>query len=271
MLPAFLVYLREGLEIGLLVSLLLATVIRAGAPERVRDIWAGVVTAALTALLGGILVQALIGRYVGTPLESAVEGVTYGVAAVVLTYMIIWLGRQQRTHSRVLAEQVARDVAAGGAGLFLLAYVTVLREGLEVVLLSLALGLAVHPESGLVGAVLGAVVAVALAVGLYRGSRRLNLRRFFQVSGLLLVFFAGGLLANALDEFRDLGWFGPYGHALWNTSRVLSEDGLAGNLLHGFFGYVPDPFGVQVGAYVIYMVVTLAIFLLPGWGHHRRA
>jgi high-affinity iron transporter len=269
MLPAFLVYLREGLEIGLLVSLLIATVVRAGAPERVRDIWAGVVTAALTALLGGILVERLIGQYDGTPLESAVEGTTYAVAAIVLTYMVVWLGRQQRSHSRELAERVARDVSAGGAGLFILAYVTVLREGLEIVLLSLALGLTVHPESGAVGALLGAMLAVALAVGLYRGSHRLNLRRFFQVSGLLLVFFAGGLLANALDEFRDLGWFGPYGHALWNTSHVLSEEGLAGNLLHGFFGYVPDPFGVQVGVYVIYMVVTLAIFLLPGFGQRR--
>jgi high-affinity iron transporter len=142
-----------------------------------------------------------------------------------------------------------------------LAFIAVLREGLETSLFLLAI---VQSNSAaiptFVGALGGLAVAVAIGWAIFKAGVRVNLRRFFTVTGVILIFVAAGLLIFAVDEFIEAGVIGKTG-VLFDLGGVLPDDGWLGSLLHGLFGYVPDPTLLQGTLYVLYLVPVLALFL----------
>jgi high-affinity iron transporter len=203
---AFVIVLREGFEATLVCGLIFAFLTKTGqAARHGRAVWLGVAAALAVSAIAGAILFAIFGELEGTA-EAVYEGVAMLVACGVLTWMVFWMRAQARTIGGHLREQVGRAlVAGGGATLAAVAFVGVAREGLETALfLFVSVG-----DDGLletlIGGALGLVAAVGLGVAFYRGSLRLDLGRFFLVTGLLVIALGAYLLYGGLHELGEAG------------------------------------------------------------------
>lgn len=271
MLPTFVIFLREGVEASMIVAILLAYLARSGHREHFRDVYLGVGAALVLAFGGGAAAFLLIHTYEGSRVQTIFETGTFLLAAGVLTYMTFWM----HSHARSLsAELRAKADSAMGRGarwsLALVAFQAVGREGLETVVFTLAIffaaanaraNFAASIPAAALGAGLGVAGALMIAFAIYRLGHRLNLGRFFQVVGTLLMLFAAGLLADAVENLQQLGWLPFLTHPLWNTSAGLSESGAVGDILHTFLGYAAQPTGLQVGIYLAYVLAAVGGFV----------
>jgi high-affinity iron transporter len=268
MAATFVIFLREGIEASMIVAILLAYLDRLGLRRHFRDVFAGVAAALVLVLAGGVAAYELLTSYAGSRTQTIFEAVTYLLAAVVLTYMTFWM----RDHARTLSADLrARTEAAldGRArwGLGLLSFQAVGREGLETMVFTLAIVFASSGRGVIVGGAAGLVVSLAIAFAIYRLGQRINVALFFKVVGALLIVFAAGILADAVQNLQELGWVTFLSHPMWNTSGVLSEDGSFGDIVHSFFGYADQPSVLQLIVYVVYLVSAVTLFL--GWRPHR--
>ena len=258
MIATFVLFLREGLEASLIVSILFAALRQLDQMGKARAVWIGVGLATLGSLLGGLALYVFVHKYADTTFQIIFETITYLVAVVLLTTMTFWMQKHSRTMKR---EITARASAAGsGFALGLLAFTTVGREGLESAFFTLAFAFQTNAVLLLTGALLGVLSAVGLCVLIYRVGYRLDYRIFFRVMGILLLFFAAGLLSDAVQNIQQLGWL-SFGMApLWNTSHFLSENSVIGDLLHGIIGYAEAPTILQGLFYVTYLLIAGGIF-----------
>jgi high-affinity iron transporter len=202
---AFLITLRETFEASLIIGLILAFLKKTGALEtHGRAVWQGAAAAVLVSAIAATILFATVGKLEGTA-EILFEAVAMLTAAAVLTWMVFWMRRQAQTMGSDLRNEVTTAIAGGGTlALATVAFVAVVREGFETALfLFVSVG-----ESGatatIIGGLIGCVVAVALGVGFYRGSLKLDLRRFFLVTGLLVLVLAAYLLYGGLAELAEL-------------------------------------------------------------------
>ena len=258
LVAAFVLFLREGLEASLIVSILLAALRQMGQLQQMRAVWIGVGLAVLASIAGGVILYATVREYDGSTFQTIFETITYLIAVVLLTTMTFWL----QAHSRNLKKEIVAKVSVSGSGLALglLAFSTVGREGLETAVFSLALAFQTSGLLLMIGAALGILAAVGLCWLIYRMGYRLDFRLFFRVMGILLLIFAAGLLADAVQNLQELGWM-PFGLTqLWNTGRFLSEDSTAGDVLHTFLGYAEAPTILQTLLYLAYLAVAGTIF-----------
>ncbi|HLH45840.1 MAG TPA: FTR1 family protein, partial [Acidimicrobiales bacterium] len=236
----------------------------------------GVAAAMVLVLAGGVAAYLLLTNYAGSRVQTIFETGTYLVAAAVLTYMTFWM----RSHSRHLSSELrSRAEAAldGRArwGLGILSFQAVGREGLETMVFTLAIVFSSSGGQGVIaGGVVGLAAALAVAFVIYRLGKRIDIGRFFRIVGALLMVFAAGLLADAVENLQQLHWLPVLGSPLWNTSGVLSEDSTFGDIIHTFFGYADRPTALQVGVYAVYLVVAVGLFLRgrssPGGGSGRE-
>ncbi|MBR7838255.1 FTR1 family protein, partial [Actinospica durhamensis] len=262
MIATLVIFLREGIEASMIVAILLAYLDRMGARQHFRDVFLGVGAALVLAAGGGVLAYATVTSYDGSDAQTVFETCTFLLAAAVLTYMTFWM----RNHARGLSGELrARAEAALGrkarTGLALLAFQAVGREGLETVVFTLAIIFSTSTRGALTGAAIGLAIALVIAFFIYRLGHRLNLGRFFSVIGALLMVFAAGLLADAVENMQQLGWLPFLDQPLWHTGGFLSEDSTFGDILHSFFGYADSPTALQIAVYVLYLAVTLTAFL----------
>jgi high-affinity iron transporter len=261
MLPAFLITLREGLEASLIVTILAAYLVQTGRRPELRRVWVGVVAALVGSLAVGLAVAAG-GAELSTKSQELLEGFA-GIAAVgLLTWMIFWMRRHARSLRKELAVKTDEALASGSAlALPMLAFVAVGREGLETVLfLYAAFSASSDPASSGGGAVIGLLVAAALGYGIYRGSARLNLRLFFQVTGGLIIVVAAGLISSSIHEFNEGGVLLIGTSTAWDISGFIGSSGFLGNLLKGLIGYEPKPTVLQATGYFVYLAPTLVAF-----------
>ncbi|MHB1500402.1 MAG: FTR1 family iron permease [Candidatus Dormibacteria bacterium] len=271
MLPTFVIFLREGVEASMIVAILLAYLDRSGRREHFRDVYMGVGAALVLAFGGGAAAFLMIHTYAGSRVQTIFETGTFLLACSVLTYMTFWM----HSHARSLsAELRAKADSAMGRGarwsLALLAFQAVGREGLETVVFTLAIffatvntpaNFATSIPAAALGAALGLGGALVIAWAIFRVGHRLDLGRFFRVVGTLLMLFAAGLLADAIENLQQLHWLPYLSHPLWNTSAILSEGGTLGDILHTFLGYAAQPTGLQVSVYLTYLVAAVGGFV----------
>ena len=258
MIATFVLFLREGLEASLIVSILFAALRQLGQVGKARAVWAGVGLAALGSLLGGLALYVFVHEYADTTLQTIFETMTYLVAVLLLTTMTFWMHR----HSRSLKKEITAKATSAGSGLALglLAFITVGREGLESAFFTLAFAFQTNAVLLLAGALLGMLSAVGLCVLIYRLGYRLDYRLFFRVMGILLLFFAAGLLSDAVQNMQELGWLTIGTAPLWNTAHILSEESVIGDLLHGIIGYAQAPTVLQGIFYTMYLLVVGGVF-----------
>lgn len=257
MLAGFIIGLREGLEAALIVGLVLGILTQMKQERNRNVIWAGVAAAIVLSLAAaGIL------RWLGTSLagtaEEIFEGAMMLLAAGVLTWMIFWMQRQGRTYQIGLESNVRRAMQGGQVwALFGIAFVAVLREGIETALFLTATAMVADERQVFMGAVLGVATAVLLGWVLFSATIRLNLRRFFLVTSFLLILFAAGLFAHGVHEFVEAGWLPAFIDPIWNLNPILDESSLTGSMLKALFGYNGNPSLTESLAYVLYLAVIL--------------
>ena len=262
MLATLVIFLREGVEASMIIAILLAYLNRIGRREHFRDVFVGVGAALLLATAGGVAAYLTIRSYDGSRVQTIFETVTYLVAATVLTYMTFWMRKHARSLSKELRARA--DAALDGRarwGLGLLAFQAVGREGLETVVFTLAIVFSTSTAGALSGAVIGLAGSLGIAFVIYRLGHKLNLARFFTVIGVLLMVFAAGLLADAVENLQKLGWLPVLDAPLWHSARLLSEDSALGDVLHSFFGYSDAPTPLQVLIYAGYLTLVVLVYL----------
>ena len=158
------------------------------------------------------------------------------------------------------------------AGLALLAFQAVGREGVETVVFTLAIAFSSSQRGGLLaGALAGLAIAMAIAFVMYRLGHRINIGRFFMVVGVLLMIFAAGLLVDAVQNMQELGWLPGASQPLWHTGSILSEDSAIGDIAHSFFGYAQNPTVLQVVVYGGYLGCVMFAFFSIRQRIRRRA
>lgn len=260
---AALVMTREGLEASLIVGIVLGYLKKTEHRSYFRMVWAGTAAAVAVSIALGAGLFFTVGELTGTA-EQVFEGTVMLSAVLVLTWMIFWMRGQAVNIKKELESKLGAALAAGsGLALAGVAFIAVAREGWESALFLFAISESSSKVSTGVGAAVGLVVAVALGVGIYLGSRRLNLRQFFTYTGVFLIVFAAGLLARATAEFQEAGIL-PRGVAhLWNTGGIVGGNSHAGKFLAALFGYDASPSLLQVLVWGVFVATALWFFLRP--------
>jgi high-affinity iron transporter len=269
-LGAALLTTREGLEASLIVGIVLAYLAKTENRRYFNVIWAGTAAAIAVSIVTGAALFFTVGALEGRA-EQIFEGAAMLSAVAVLTWMIFWMRKQAVNIKRELEAKLEGAIAAGSAlGLASVVFFAVLREGWETALFLFAISETSSPLATTIGAVVGLVIAISLGVALYMGSRKLNLRQFFTVTGLLLIVFAAGLLAHGIHEFQEAGLLPMTIEHVWNTNGVISEDSTAGEFLKTLFGYNGDPSLLEVVAWAGFIALALWYFLRPLVDWRRR-
>jgi high-affinity iron transporter len=263
MLPTYLLSLREGLEAALIIGIVLGAVSKIRRNDLAPAVWLGTLIAVAVSILTAIVLTTF-GMSLEDPGEAIFEGITMLIAAGILTWMIFWMGKQARFLKSELEAGVNKAAAsAGKTAVFWLAFVAVVREGIELALFITA-AFFVSNQSGLtsdiiqtlVGTILGVGTAALLSWTLFATTVRLDLRRFFQVTGFLLILFAAGLIAHGVHEFNEVGWIPSIIEHVWNVDAIVSESSLLGQLLQTLFGYNSSPALTEMIAYFVYIAVV---------------
>src|ERR1700679_3878528 len=206
MIPTFVITLREGVEASLIVGIIAAFLVKEGRQDALRQMWVGVAIAVVLCSAVGIGLD-VVGEELPQKQQEGLETIVGLIAVATISYMIIWMTRHSREIKAELEGEAASALAAGSTmALVGMAFLAVLREGFETsVFLLAAFQDATDTTAARAGAVLGLVCAIAIGVGLYRGGVRINLTKFFRITGLVLVFVVAGLLATAPHTAHEAG------------------------------------------------------------------
>jgi high-affinity iron transporter len=258
--PSFLIALREGLEAGLIVSVLVATLVRAGARSRLGAVWAGVAAAVALSVSFAAVLTFTAAQFSGAG-QDGFGGVLSLIAVGFVTAMVFWMRRSARTFSGEVRERVTAALGGGGAVLTAAAFVAVAREGLETSLFLWTTARSAGQARGpMLGAALGLAVAVAACWGLYRRALKINLTRFFVVTGVVLIVIAAGVLAYGLGDLQESGLIPGHTAYAFNLTSVDSGSWYA-TLIAGTLNLTPAMSWLQVVGYVVYLVPALVLFV----------
>ncbi len=267
MLPSFVLALREGVEAALVIGILLSVLRKLQRTELSLNVWWGVLVAFITSVLvaAGFTV---LGASLEDPAEAIFEGLTMLAAAGLLTWMIFWMQRQSRFLRGKIEHEVRQALnQTSGRALFGVAFLAVVREGIELALFLSAAGMASNPGQELAGSLMGLIVAAGLGWMLFSSTRRLPLGKFFQVTNVLLILFAAGLVSQGVHELNDIGWIPMVVGHVYNLNPFLYENSALGQVFKALFGYTASPSLTETLAYLVYFT-ALALGL---FGFRRRA
>ncbi|MBI3287248.1 MAG: FTR1 family protein [Chloroflexi bacterium] len=258
MIAAALLTLREGLEAALVVGIVLGYLRKIRRLDRQGYVWIGVAAAVVASLILAIGLQRT-GAQLEGPAEEIFEGTTMLLAVGVLTYMIFWMRYQARFIRVALEREVQVAVSQGhNWALAGLSFVVVLREGVETVLFLTAAAFVAGGLETVWGSLLGLSIAITIGALLYATTVRLPVQRFFDVTSVLLLLFAAGLLAHGIHEFQEAGLLPFLVEEAWNTAHLLDESSFWGSVLKALFGYNANPSLLEVLGYLGYWVVVLS-------------
>lgn len=262
---SLLITLREGLEIALVLAIIVAYLEKTGRGDRLPAIWAGSAVAAVICVVTGFAFHRVVGEFEGK-WEQFIEGSLAFAAVAVLTWMIFWMRAHARGIGSELHAKIDAAIDRSAFALALVAFIAVAREGFETMLF--LLGAETSSASGtsvVVGGIIGLGVAAVLGFVFYLGSGRIDLKKFFNWTGLLLILFAAGLFAKGVHEFREYFEFEAswYSTTAWNITDGPLASGWVHDFMKGLFGWSPDPERVRVVAYVAFLVPTLWFYYRP--------
>ena len=260
MLPSFLLTLREGVEVSLIIGIILGTLGRLDQPHLRRSVWLGVGMASIISLGAAVIIHSIGTSFTGRS-EEIFEGITMVIAAIVLTWVIFWMNRQARNLNQNLEADVRTATSDQGRwALFSLAFFAVLREGIEIGLFLTTTTFTMGITMTVLGALLGLIVAVAVTSTLVASLSRMQLQTFFISTSVLLILFSAGLVGHAVHEFNEANLIPALVDPLWDVSQILSESSALGQTLKSLFGYNANPSLTEVLAYFGYYVLILLIF-----------
>jgi high-affinity iron transporter len=259
-LPTFVIGLREGLEAALIVGIIAAFLGQQGRTDALRQVWIGTGTAVAICLGLGIALQ-VISSDLPQRQQEGLETVVGALAVCMVTYMIIFMRRHGRGLKGDLEGAAASALASGSSrALVVMAFLAVLREGFETAVFLLATFHASgDATTSWLGAVLGILLAVGIGYGIYKGGVRLNLARFFRITGLILVVVAAGLVMTAFHTANEAGWLSIGQAQAFDLSWLVRPGSPLSSLLTGVLGLQPYPVWIEVIVWLAYLVPMLVI------------
>jgi len=262
-LANYLIGLREGLEATLVVSILVAYLVKAGHRDRLRPIWLGVAAAVALSLAFGALLT-FTSNSLSFAAQERFGGLMSIVAVAFVTWMIFWMRRTARFLKTELQDKLDAALLMGTFALTVTAFIAVAREGLETSLFLWAAAQSTgNGATPIIGATLGIATAVVLGYLLYKRAVSINLARFFTWTGAGLIVVAGGVFAYGVHDLQEAGDLPGLNSLAFDVSGAVPPDSWYGTLLKGVFNFQPDPTVLQVTVWALYLVPTLAIFLAP--------
>jgi high-affinity iron transporter len=263
MLPTFVIGLREGLEAALIVGIV-AAFLGQQRRDALRWMWLGVGAAVAICAAVGVALH-LVSERLPQREQEGLETVVALLAVCVVTYMIVWMRRHSRELKRSLEHQAQSALAQGSViALVGMAFFAVIREGFETaVFLLAAFDATTNADAAGIGAALGVLVAIVLGYGIYKGGVRINLSRFFRITGIALVLVAAGLVATSLHTAHEAGWLNSLQSQALDLSWLVQPGSVRSALVTGMLGIQAKPTVGEVAGYLVYLVPLLLFVLWP--------
>jgi len=263
-LPTFVIGLREGLEAALIVGIIATFLDRRDRRDLLRSLWIGVAIAVTICLAIGIALY-IVSREIKQQQQERLETVVGVLAVAMVTFMIVWMRRHAREMKGELEGAAAAALAKGsGSALVVMAFLAVMREGFETAVFLLAtFQTSKSTGYGVAGAALGILLAAAVGYGIYRGGIRLNLARFFTVTGAVLVLVAAGLVVTAFHTAFEGGWITAGQRQAFDLSWLVRPGTPLESLFTGVLGVQPRPTVIEVVGWLVYAVPLLLFVCWP--------
>ena len=267
MITSFIITFREVLEVALIVGIVLGYLIKTKRTKYNNVVYMGILFGVIASVIGALLFVNIAGGFSGQS-EQIFEGITMFIGAFLLTTMIFWMMKQKHI-SNELKEKIDEEIHNHHKyGLFMLVFVSVLREGIELVIF---LGAAsfVSTNNTLQGALWGIITALFLGFMIFVGSMKINLKVFFNLTSILLILFAAGLIAHGIHEFQEAKIIPTVIEHIWDINPepiidgsypVLHEKGYVGSIFKSLFGYNGNPSLIELLGYITYLIMVLILW-----------
>lgn len=261
MIESFLVTSRETLEASLVVGIVLAYLNKTNNHNYRKTVYYGIGFGILASIIAALIFTFFAGGFEGKT-EQIFEGVTMLIGAFLLTTMILWMMRQRHISKEIEGKVEKHLMSAqplfSHMGIFMLIFIAIIREGVETVIFLNAINYA----SGInfIGGTLGILAAIVVGYLFFVSTRKINLKRLFSMSSVLLILFAAGLVAHGIHEFEEAGVVNGIISPLFDINNVLSEKGVFGSFLKGLFGYNGNPSLLEVIAWASYLGIILILY-----------
>lgn len=269
----FVIGLREGVEAALVVGIIATFLYQQGRRDALGWMWTGVALA-VALCIGVAVILELVNENLPYKQQEGFEALIGLIAVAMVTWMIVWMRRHGRHLSSDLRSGAGAALARGSAiGLVAMAFLAVLREGLETATFLLATfqsSYGVSPWSAGIGTLAGLAVAAVIGWAIYRGGTRINMARFFTVTSLLLVLISAGIVATALRHAHEAGIVNVLQGQALDLSAVVTPDSgsIVNGLITGLLGIYPYPTYAELLGWLLY-AVPMTIFVL--WPVRPRA
>jgi len=269
-MASFIITFREILEMALIVGIVLSYLTKTKQSKFNYIVYIGIAAAIIASIGAAFLFNIVADGFTGRA-EEIFEGVTMLIGALLLTTMILWMIKQKHIADD-LQNSVALELAkAHKYGLFLLVFVAILREGIEIVIF---LGAASFSSSNnsVFGAIAGTGTAIFLGYLLFKGSMKIKIKTFFNATSIVLILFAAGLIAQGAHELQEARLIPTIIEHVWDINPpvntdgsypLLHEKGNIGSILKGLFGYNGNPSLTEVLSYFAYLVFVLVLWKKP--------
>jgi high-affinity iron transporter len=256
-----LIGLREGLEAAIVVTILMAFLVKAERRDALKWVWLGVAAAIAVTVAVFLIIQFGENTISGLAAE-AIAGIASLVAVAIVTSMVLWMKRAAASMSGELRSDMERALQTGPVAVLALAFLAVGREGVETALFMVGYAEA-QTAWPLIGLVIGVVAAAAIAYGMYAGAIRINLAKFFKYTGVFLIVVAAGILSYGIGALQTVGWLPGLSHKAFDISSRFNWSSWYGEVIQGVFNVTPSPTVLQLAAWLAYLVIVLTIFLRP--------
>lgn len=263
----FIITFRETLEVALIVGIILSYLSRTKQTKYNNVVYIGIISGIVASIIGALLFTKIAGGFTGRA-EEIFGGITMLVGALLLTTMILWMMKQKHI-ARELEYRVSEELAeVHKSGLFLLVFIAVLKEGIETVIFLGAMSF-VSTDNNMIGALAGITAAIFLGYVIFVGSMKINIKKFFNVTSVLLILFAAGLVAHGIHELQEAKIIPTVIEHVWNINPpvnidgsypILHENGKIGSILVGLFGYNGSPSLIEVLSYFVYLVLVFVLW-----------
>jgi len=264
MLPTLVIGLREGLEASLIVGIIASFLARNGRRDALRATWLGVLAATVLCVAVGITLVRVSGE-LPQQAQEGMETIIGAAAVIMVTFMIVWMSRHARSMKGELEGAAAAALARGSTtALVAMAFLAVLREGFETsVFLVSVLDSSTNTALATTGALLGIVIAIGIGWGIYRGGVRINLTRFFRITGIVLVLVAAGLTMTVLRTAHEAGWLSVGQASPVDLAWLVAPGSVQASLLTGVLGLSAHPTVIEIVGWFAYAVPMILLVAMP--------
>ena len=249
------------MEASLVIGIVLAYLNKTNNQNYRKTVYYGIVFGIIASVLAAFVFTIFAGGYEGRA-EQIFEGTTMLFGAFLLTTMILWM-MQQRHIAKEIEGKVERHLMntqplVSHIGIFMIIFIAVIREGVETVIFLNAINYA----SGInfIGGTLGIIAAIIVGYLFFISTKKINLKKLFNISSILLILFAAGLVAHGVHEFEEAKLVSGIIAPLFDINNILNEKGLVGSFFKGLFGYNGNPSLLEVIAYASYLGLIFYLY-----------